>query len=129
MAANTPVQTPAEIEYTRLMALLSPAGPERREALEPIVREVAWMRMKLEESRAKIKSAAIVVKYNNGGGQSGYRENPWFKAYEALWKSYLSGMDKILAALPAETAQAEKESEEAAAPKNVIEIVKARRAQ
>ncbi len=36
------------------------------------------------------------MEYDNGGGQTGVRENPAFRAYEALWKTYLSGLDALL---------------------------------
>lgn len=42
------------------------------------------------------------MEYDNGGGQTGVRENPAFRAYEALWKTYLSGLDALLKQLPAQ---------------------------
>jgi hypothetical protein len=68
------------------------------------------MRAKLDDSRQLIKNSNIVVPYDNGGGQKGIRENPAFKGYEALWKAYMQGMNRILDTLPPE------EIQEAAAP-------------
>ena len=53
------------------------------------------MAVKLEESRQKIEDMDIVVEYDNGGGQSGIRENPWVTAYEKL----LTTFNKTLATL------------------------------
>lgn len=38
----------------------------------------------------KIADEPLITEYNNGGGQSGTRENPFYPAYEKLLKSYVS---------------------------------------
>ena len=43
--------------------------------------------------------------FPTGGGQKGIRENPAFKGYEALWKAYMQGMNRILDTLPPEQIQ------------------------
>ncbi|MBQ0005101.1 MAG: hypothetical protein KBS68_04475 [Clostridiales bacterium] len=68
--------------------------------IEPIVINSAWMRVKLDEAREQVSKESIVVEYDNGGGQKGIRKNPFFDAYEALFKSYMLGMDRILDCLP-----------------------------
>ena len=88
----------------------------------PIIENVAWMKVKLEDARDLIRDADIVVEYDNGGGQRGIRENPLFKGYESLWKSYISGMNQIMDVLPEEKA---KEAEEILdRPKSVLEMVR-----
>lgn len=57
--------------------------------------QVIFMAGKLRESKAGLKDQAIVIPYDNGGGQTGIRENPAFSAYEKLLASYT----KSLAAL------------------------------
>ncbi len=77
---------------------------------EPVIRNTAWMKIKLDEAVDSENMGQIVVEYDNGGGQAGFRESPWFKAYEALWKSYMLGMSRIIEARPEEGAkEAEKE--------------------
>ena len=51
-----------------------------------------FMRAKLEETRAALVDADIVIPYDNGGGQSGIRRNPAFDAYEALLKAYIAAL-------------------------------------
>ncbi len=67
--------------------------------LEPVIENTAWMRVKLDDARELVGEEGITVEYNNGGGQTGVRENPNMKAYEALWKSYVVGLQKITDAL------------------------------
>ena len=57
------------------------------EALE-LAESVLFMAAKLEESRKAMIKEPLVVPYDNGGGQSGIRENPHFTAYEKLMATY-----------------------------------------
>lgn len=90
----------------------------------PIIQNVSWMQIKLEDIREQACEQNIIIEYNNGGGQSGYRENPLFKSYENLWKSYILGMNKILECLPEEVANEQKEELK---HKNMLDIIKERR--
>lgn len=70
--------------------------------IRPLVKEQAesciLMAKKLREQRKKIKTADMVVEYDNGGGQTGVRENPEFIAYEKM----LATFNKTVSALIAE---------------------------
>ena len=103
----------ADEEKNRIVGILTEAGiSERRmKMLGPVIENVSWMKAKLDDSRALIKNSNIVVPYDNGGGQKGIRENPAFKGYEALWKAYMQGMNRILDTLPPEVAQEATEAE------------------
>lgn len=117
----------AEQEQTRLMDLLIDSGVsgKRISVISPVVLNVAWMKAKLDDAREAIKNSQIVISYDNGGGQRGIRENPLFKGYESLWRAYISGMDRILSALPDEIAI--KEKNEIEKPSNVLEFVRDKR--
>ena len=92
------LQKRARKEKGRIKRLLKAAevAPERIKLLEPVIDNTAWMKAKLEDSRDRIRNGQIVTTYNNGGGQKGIRENPLFKGYESLFKSYMAGMNKIM---------------------------------
>lgn len=109
-------------EVKRLMQILEDAevSENRREALKPIVENVAWMKEKLDDAREKIAESSVAIPYDNGGGQTGIRENPLYKGYESLWKSYMAGMERILSALPDE----EIKKEELEKPKTMLELVR-----
>lgn len=113
----------ADEEKNRIVGILTEAGiSERRmQMLGPVIDNVSWMKAKLDDSRALIKNSNIVVPYDNGGGQKGIRENPAFKGYEALWKSYMQGMNRILDTLPMEDVAAI--TDEEAKPKSVLSLV------
>lgn len=120
------IKARAEEERNRMTELLDGAGisEKRMKLLEPVILNTAWMRAKLDDAREAIKNSNIVVAYDNGGGQKGIRENPLFKGYENLWRSYMAGMSKIIDCLPDEIATAE--SEVADKPKTVLELVRNR---
>ena len=115
-------RTTPEIE--RLTGLLYDAEvSERRiKSLSSVIENTAWMKIKLDDARDVIKGSNVVIPYDNGGGQSGIRENPLFKGYESLFKTYMQGMDRILSALPAEKVkEVEQEIEK---PQTVLELVR-----
>jgi hypothetical protein len=93
----------ARKEKARIKRLLKQAKtpPEKMKMLEPVIDNVSWMKAKLEDTTEQIKEGQIAIEYNNGGGQKGIRESPLFKGYEALFKTYMSGMSKIMEAMPA----------------------------
>ena len=64
------------------------------EALE-LAESVLFMAAKLEESRKQMEHEPLVVPYDNGGGQSGIRENPHFSAFEKLVKTYTHSLAQL----------------------------------
>lgn len=96
----------------------------KMKVIEPVVVNAAFMKVKLDEAREQIKDATITVDYDNGGGQKGVRENPVFKAYEALWKSYMLGMDKILSVIPEEQQQELTAEADQIRPQTVLDMVR-----
>lgn len=120
------IKARAEKEQNRINDLLSDAGisDRRMKILKPIILNTAWMKAKLDDAMEAIKNSNIVIAYDNGGGQKGIRENPLFKGYEALWKSYMLGMNKILDSLPPEAVQTEITEE--SKPQNVLSIIRAK---
>lgn len=124
--ADVEIKARAEEEQNRITDLLLEVGisDKRMNLLGPIILNTAWMKAKLDDAREAIKNSNIVVAYDNGGGQKGIRENPLFKGYENLWRSYMAGMSKIIDCLPDEIATVE--SEVVDKPKTVLELVRNR---
>ena len=114
----------AATEATRLRSLLFNCGISENciELLSTTIDNTAWMKIKLDVTREKIKNTDVAIPYDNGGGQSGIRENPLFKGYENLFKTYMSGMRQLLDMLP-EAAQNVKK-EEIEKPKTMLELVR-----
>ena len=108
-------------EHKRLEALLERADvPQRqRDVLAPVIDNMAWQRIKLDETREEMREASVVCSYDNGGGQTGTRENPIFKAYINLWRAYMVGLEKYTSYLPKDL-----QEEAAGGSINVLEQVR-----
>lgn len=112
-------------EKNRLNRLLKSAGisEQRQKILLPVIRNVAWMAVKLEDVMEEVQEGSLLVEYDNGGGQTGLRENPLIRGYENLWKSYMLGMGKILDSLPDEKKKQQLEKENGKR-QTVLELVR-----
>lgn len=119
----------AEAEVNRITELLIDAGiSERRiKLLNPVIVNTAWMKAKLDDAREAVKNSQIVITYDNGGNQKGIRINPLFTGYEALWKSYLTGLDRIISVLPPEKSHEIVEEAEKTEPSTVLSLVRQRK--
>lgn len=69
-------------------------GPLRSQALE-LAENVVFMAHKLKETRENMGHTPLIVRYDNGGGQKGYRENPVFKAYNAMAARYVAALAQL----------------------------------
>lgn len=113
-------------ESERIKTLLADCGVSDTyiNMLLPVIENTSWMKVKLDEAREKIKTSSVVIPYDNGGGQTGLRENPLFKGYESLFKSYMGGLKQIMDAMP-EQAFDVKEAE-LEKPKTMLELVRSK---
>lgn len=114
------IKRTATVEANRLRQLLFDCGVSeaRVDALGTVIDETAWMKAKLTETRQNIKSTQVVIP----DGKGSIKENPLYKGYEALWKSYLSGMDRIIAEVP--KPKAEQEAENVEKPKTMLQLIR-----
>lgn len=119
-----PLEEMATIEAERLKSLLFDCGVSETylNILNATIENTAWMKVKLDEAREAIKTSNVVIPYDNGGGQKGLRENPLFRGYESLFKSYMSGMKQILDALPKQAIDVKEEEMEK--PQTMLELVR-----
>ena len=60
-----------------------------------LAEQVIFMSKKLKESKTGLRDQAIVIPYDNGGGQTGIRENPAFTAYEKLLATYTKSLTAL----------------------------------
>jgi hypothetical protein len=79
-----------------------------REHVCEIAENVLFMRRKLAETRKALNNQAIVIPYDNGGGQVGIRANPAFGEYQRLLRSYTTELETLRGIL-ASAAKAEEE--------------------
>lgn len=50
---------------------------------------------KLVETRKGLTKQAVVIAYDNGGGQKGIRKNPAFEAYNQLMANYRKSLQQL----------------------------------
>lgn len=81
-------------QKSRAQELVSGVHTLHDEALE-LAESVLFMADKLKESRAKMKNEPLVIDYDNGGGQTGIRENPHFVAFEHLMAAYTKSLKQL----------------------------------
>ncbi|MCQ2563885.1 MAG: hypothetical protein MJ128_05305 [Mogibacterium sp.] len=96
----------------------------KMKVFEPIIENVALMKVKLDELRDEIAHEDFMVEYDNGGGQKGIRENPKFKRYESFFKTFMIGMSRIIDELPDEISGSEAVKIEGLIPKTVLDQVR-----
>ncbi len=68
---------------------------EQIKLLGPTIEHIVWLEEKMEQGRKLIAASAIVVPYDNGGGQSGIRKNPAYEAIHRMTSSYNATMKTI----------------------------------
>lgn len=69
--------------------------PRIRPQVKTLYRQVKLLEAKLKESAAAVKDEAIVIPYDNGGGQTGIRENPIFPAYVKVLAAYEKALSEL----------------------------------
>ena len=67
----------------------------QKETKENLIEQIKVMEDKLKEAAEQLPSEDLIVEYNNGGGQSGIRENPFYSAYEKLMACYLKSVNTL----------------------------------
>lgn len=102
------VESRIESELRRLQKATKDAIPdERRAPVLPLLRNLAFMKVKLDDSRRELMYEPIYTEYDNGGGQSGLREHPGFSAYNKLFTTYSREMGKLVAMMPSGSSAAD----------------------
>lgn len=81
-------------QASRAEKLVSGVQTAHCEALE-LAESVVFMASKLEETRLSLENEPLTIPYDNGGGQTGIRENPKFAAYEKLMSTYIRSLDQL----------------------------------
>lgn len=61
-----------------------------------LAKAVVLMSEKIEETIEELQDASLVIPYDNGGGQTGIRENPEFTAFEKLMATYTKSLRQLI---------------------------------
>ena len=65
--------------------------------------DLAWLIVSCDELKEKINKTGTVIKYNNGGGQSGVKDNPDVKTLIAYQKNKIAITKQLIELVPAKT--------------------------
>ena len=90
-------QTKVQSELKRLQKITKGVIPETsRSVAMPLMHNLAFQKVKLEECRRDLMGEKLFVPYDNGGGQSGIREHPGFNAYNKLFTTFARGIKQLI---------------------------------
>lgn len=70
-------------------------GSDRTEEKKMLIKQLQLISERLRIEGAKIPTETLIVEYDNGGGQSGVRENPFYPAYEKLLSSFVKTLEAV----------------------------------
>lgn len=63
-------------EKRRLLKLFEGIDPNKKDFVKEQVQNLAWYTVSVKILQERIDEFGTMIKYDNGGGQSGYKENP-----------------------------------------------------
>lgn len=95
------IESRYQSELKKLQRLTKDAIPdEKRSAVLPLMSNIAFLKVKLDEARRELMYESIFTEYDNGGGQSGLREHPGFSAYNKLFTTFSRGIKQLTDMMP-----------------------------
>lgn len=104
----TSKQKRVDSELRKLREITKGAIPdEKRKAVMPLLANLAFLKVKLDDARNELLYEDIFTEYDNGGGQSGLREHPGFSAYNKLFTTFSRGVKQLTDMMPNGTAAAD----------------------
>lgn len=83
-------------EENRLLELFQNVTDAERKLALPSIKNLAFMRIQLEDLQDEITNKGAIEKYDNGGGQKGCKQSTALQSYNNLIKSYNTTL-KLLA--------------------------------
>lgn len=95
-------------ELNKLRRITKDSIPdEKRKVVMPLLANLAFLKVKLDDSRKELLCEKIFTEYDNGGGQTGLREHPGFSAYNKLFTTFSRGVKQLTDMMPSGTAAAD----------------------
>lgn len=97
-----------QAELRKLRDITKDAIPdEKRKVVMPLLANLAFLKVKLDEARVDLLGEKIYTEYDNGGGQCGIREHPGFSAYNKLFTTYARSIKQLADMMPSGSAAAD----------------------
>ena len=111
----------ANYERNKIKKLLKAAGVDDNtiSMLWPTIQNIGTLKAKLDDIQGELEEASLLIDWDNGGGQTGTKENPVFRMYESMWKSYTAGIKMVMSYIPEEQKKAKGNGTQ-----NVLQLVR-----
>lgn len=111
----------ATYERNKIKKLLKAAGvdDDTISMLWPTIQNIGTLKAKLDDIQGELEEASLLIDWDNGGGQTGTKENPVFRMYESMWKSYTAGIKMVMSYIPEEQKKAKGNGNQ-----NVLQLVR-----
>lgn len=95
-------------ELKKLREITKAAIPdEKRKAIMPLLANIAFLKVKLDDTRSELLYEDVFTEYDNGGGQTGLREHPGFTAYNKLFTTFSRSVKQLTDMMPSGTSSAD----------------------
>lgn len=75
--------------------ICSKADKRIKDQVVTLYDSVRLLEKQVKKANKQLPDEELIVEYNNGGGQSGTRENPIYPAYEKLLASYIKALEAL----------------------------------
>jgi hypothetical protein len=88
-------------EKKRLNDIFKDIDANKLKFVEHQIENLAWLNVSIEELKKLIDEEGTTAVYNNGGGQSGVRDNPNVKTLIAYQKNVITITKQLMELVPA----------------------------
>ena len=87
-------------ELRRLNKIFSGIDKNKRDFVKRQIEQLAWYSVSIEDLQKNIDEDGTVISYDNGGGQSGFRQNPDLKTLNDYQKASIAIVKTLLPLVP-----------------------------
>lgn len=89
-------------EKQKISKLFAKIDKNKRDVVEKLIENVAFMSITLDELKEDIKIYGVKETYMNGSNQFGFKESIESKTYNAMLKNYMNAIKQLIDLLPDE---------------------------
>ena len=87
-------------EKDKLMTVFKEIDANKLDFVSNQIEDLAWLIVACDELKEKINKTGTLIKYNNGGGQSGVKDNPDVKTLIAYQKNKIAITKQLIELVP-----------------------------
>lgn len=88
-------------EKEKLMTIFKEIDANKLDFVSNQIDDLAWLIVSCDELKESINKKGTTIKYNNGGGQSGLKDNPDVKTLIAYQKNKIAITKQLIELVPA----------------------------